>query len=157
MRRIDYISGKPMRRCGAVVSKRSPPRQATADNGNFSEANVLDPRLVGIGLLVAPHRQKHGEPTAVATGPPVENAPLLSPTASVAEALRDKLRRPEGRAVYKMRKAVVEPVFAQIKEQRGFRRFLLRGLKRVESEWHLLCATHNLLKLYRCGWKPQAA
>jgi hypothetical protein len=56
-----------------------------------------------------------------------------------------------------MRKAVVEPVFAQIKEQRGFRRFLLRGLKRVEGEWRLICATHNLLKLYRCGWKPQRA
>jgi hypothetical protein len=56
-----------------------------------------------------------------------------------------------------MRKAVVEPVFAQIKEQRGFRRFLLRGLKRVIGEWRLICAAHNLLKLYRCGWKPQRA
>ena len=81
----------------------------------------------------------------------------LSPTASPALALRDKLRTPQGRAIYKMRKAVVEPVFAQIKEQRGFRRFLLRGLKRVEGEWRLICATHNLLKLDRCGWKPQRA
>ena len=71
--------------------------------------------------------------------------------------MRSKLHTPEGRAVYKLRKAVVEPVFGQIKEQRGFRRFLLRGLKRVEGEWHLICATHNLLKLYRSGWSPQMA
>ena len=71
--------------------------------------------------------------------------------------MRDKLRTPQGRAIYKMRKAVAEPVFAQIKEQRGFRRFLLRGLKPVESEWQLICATHNLLKLFRTAWSPQRA
>ena len=76
---------------------------------------------------------------------------------SVADAMRHKLRTPEGRAVYKMRKAVVEPVFGQIKEQRGFRRFLLRGLTRVEAEWKMICATHNLLKLFRSGWRPQHA
>ncbi len=74
-----------------------------------------------------------------------------------AQALRDKLRTPKGRAIYKTRKAVAEPVFGQIKEQRGFRRFLLRGLKQVDSEWPMICATHNLLKLYRSGWNPQIA
>jgi len=52
---------------------------------------------------------------------------------------------------------VVEPVFGQIKEQRGFRRFLLRGLGNVAAEWKLICATHNLLKLFRSGWTPQSA
>ncbi len=61
------------------------------------------------------------------------------------------------RAVYKRRQAVVEPVFGQIKEQRGFRRFLLRGLGNVAAEWKLICATHNLLKLSRSGWSPQSA
>jgi hypothetical protein len=75
----------------------------------------------------------------------------------VAEQVRHKLRTPEGRAIYKMRKAVVEPVFGQIKEQRGFRRFLLRGRARVTAEWKLICATHNLLKLFRSGWSPQRA
>ena len=75
----------------------------------------------------------------------------------MAEAMRHKLRTPEGRAVYKMRKAVVEPVFGQIKEGRGFRRFLLRGLVRVEAEWKMICATHNLLKLFHSGWRPQRA
>ena len=63
-----------------------------------------------------------------------------------------KLRTEAGRAVYKMRKAIVEPVFGQIKEQRGFRRFSLRGKQNVLREWRLVCAASNLLKLFRAGW-----
>jgi transposase len=133
------------------------PQQATADAGYFSEANVTEPKLEGIDLFVAPDREKHSEEVPGAARPPVGGQPCLSPTPSPAQAMRDKLHTPQGRTVYKMRKAVVEPVFGQLKEQRGFRRFLLRGRKQVEGEWHLICATHNLLKLYRCGWKPQRA
>ena len=75
----------------------------------------------------------------------------------LSERMREKLRTVEGRAVYKMRKAVVEPVFGQIKEARGFRKFLLRGLEKVQAEWKLICATHNLLKLFQSGWSPQRA
>jgi hypothetical protein len=71
--------------------------------------------------------------------------------------MRQKLRSPEGRAVYQMRKAVVEPVFGQIKERRGFRRFLFRGSKKVEAEWQIICLTHNLVKLFRAGVCPQEA
>jgi hypothetical protein len=127
-----------------------PPRQATADNGYFSESNVTDAQLQGIDLLVVPDRQKHGEIRPATTGPP-------QPDASVAERMRHKLRTAEGQAVYKLRKAVVEPVFGQIKEGRGFRRFLLRGLGKVQAEWQVICATHNLLKLFRFGWSPQNA
>jgi hypothetical protein len=126
------------------------PQQATADNGYFSEANVTDPRLEGIDLLVAPDRQKHSQEVPVATGPP-------PPGAGVAEQMRHKLRTPEGRAVYKLRKAVVEPVFGQIKEVRGFRRFLLRGRAKVAAEWKLICATHNLLKLFQFAGSLQGA
>ena len=70
------------------------------------------------------------------------------PDASPQEAIRHKLRTEAGRAVYKMRKAIVEPVFGQIKEQRGFRRFSLRGKQNVSREWKLVCATSNLLKLF---------
>jgi len=135
----------------------SRPQQATADAGYFSEASVTDARLEGIDLLVAPDRQKHGEKEAGATGPLVENVPPLSPTTSPAQTMRAKLHRPQAAAVYKMRKAVVEPVFGQIKEERGFRRFLLRGQVKVRAEWNLICATHNLLKLFRAGWNPQIA
>ena len=68
-----------------------------------------------------------------------------------------KLKTIEGRDVYKMRKAIVEPVFGQIKGPRGFRRFAFRGLTKVQAEWQLICLTHNLLKLFRAGWRPQAA
>jgi len=126
------------------------PEQTTADAGYFSEQSVTNPKLEGIDLLVAPDRQKHAEEVPAATGPP-------PPETGAAERMREKLRSAEGRAVYKMRKAVVEPVFGQIKEARGFRRFLLRGLEKVRAEWKLICATHNLLKLFRSGWSPQRA
>jgi transposase len=132
------------------VQKGSPPPQATADTGYFSEQNVTDGQLQGIDLFVAPDRQKHGEERPATTGPP-------PPAASVAEQMRHKLRTAEGQAVYKLRKAVVEPVFGQIKEARGFRRFLLRGLAKVQAEWQMICATHNLLKLFRAGWSLQRA
>ena len=127
-----------------------PPQQVTADNGYFSEANITDAQLQEIDLFVAPDRQKHTDKRPTATGPPPSGA-------SVAEQMRHKLRTAEGQAVYKLRKAVVEPVFGQIKEARGFRRFLLRGLGKVQAEWQLICATHNLLKLFRSGWSPQRA
>ncbi len=128
----------------------SQPQQATADTGYFSEKNVTDPKLEAIDLLVPPERQKHGEQVAGATGPPPPELP-------VADQMRHKLRTPEGRAVYRMRKAVVEPVFGQIKQCRGFRGFLLRGFGQVQAEWQMICATHNLLKLFGSGWRPQNA
>jgi transposase len=132
------------------VQMGRPPQRATADNGYFSEANVTAAQLQEIELLVAPDRQKHGEKRPTTTGPPPSGA-------SVAEQMRHKLGTAEGRAVYKLRKAVVEPVFGQIKEGRGFRRFLLRGLRKVQGEWQMICATHNLLKLFRSEWSPQRA
>ena len=57
----------------------------------------------------------------------------------------------EGKALYARRKVIVEPVFGQIKEARGFRRFLLRGLEKIRGDWRLVCLTHNLLKVWRYG------
>ena len=56
-----------------------------------------------------------------------------------------------------MRKAIGEPVFGQIKAARGIRVFLLRGIGNAGAEWKLICATHNLLKLFRSGYRPQTA
>jgi len=70
---------------------------------------------------------------------------------------RHKLKTETGRSVYKMRKAIVEPVFGQIKERHGFRRFSLRGKQKVGSEWRLVCAVSNLLKLFRSGWRLETA
>jgi hypothetical protein len=67
------------------------------------------------------------------------------------ERMRAKLGTETGRALYARRKTIVEPVFGQIKEGRGFRRFLLRGLAKIRGEWRLVCLTHNLLKIWRYG------
>lgn len=126
------------------------PQTASADTGYWSEANVTAERVAGIDLHIATGRDKHEEVITMASGPPPQGA-------TAKEAMRHKLRTETGRAVYKMRKAIVEPVFGQIKEQRGFRRFSLRGLNKIRCEWKLVCLASNLRKLYRSGWTPQAA
>src|SRR6266849_884009 len=80
-------------------------------------------------------------------------------TATTLEQMKQKLQTDAGRAIYKMRKAIVEPVFGQIKECRHFRRFSFRGLENVRAEWQLVCLTHNILKLFRSGraFQPAAA
>ena len=64
------------------------------------------------------------------------------------ERMARKLQTKAGKAVYAARKCVVEPVFGQIKQARGFRQFVLRGAKKVKGEWALVCTTHNILRLY---------
>jgi transposase len=120
------------------------PEKVSADTGYFSEANVTDESVKDVDLYVATGRDKHGDVVEASSGPPPADA-------SPQEAMQEKLRTEAGRAVYKMRKAIVEPVFGQIKEQRGFRRFSLRGKENVSREWRLVCAVSNLLKLFRAG------
>jgi len=126
------------------------PEKASADAGYFSEANVTDAAVTGIDLYIATGRDKHGDPAEIITGD-------VPAGATPRERMRYKLRTEAGRAVYKMRKAIVEPVFGQIKERRGFRRFSLRGKQNVGSEWRLVCAVSNLLKLFRSGWALETA
>jgi hypothetical protein len=122
------------------------PSAASGDAGYFSAAAVTDAALDGIALYVPPDRQHHGEVPA----PPADDGTVIG-------AMRAKLQTVAGHAVYALRKAIVEPVFGQIKDPRGFRRFAFRGLTKVRAEWQLICLTHNLLKLFRAGWRPQAA
>jgi hypothetical protein len=68
-----------------------------------------------------------------------------------------KLRSKKGSKIYAQCKVTVEPVSGQIKECRGLRRFLLRGLEKVNGEWHLIATTHNLLKLFRHRRSQQQA
>jgi len=79
------------------------------------------------------------------------------PKATIKERMARKLRTIKGRCTYSLRKQIVESVFGQIKEVRGFRRFLLRGLESVQAEWNLVCLTHNLLKLFRRGLSAKPA
>ena len=80
---------------------------------------------------------------------PQAEAPEMPST--VQERMAAKVRTPAGKALYAKRKVIEEPVFGHIKEARGFRRFLLRGLAAIRGEWRLVCLTHNLLKLWRYG------
>ena len=117
----------------------------SADAGYFSSEAVEHPSLQGTNLLVPPGRQKHG----------AEPSPGSSdPTASAAERMRYKLASVEGRALYKMRKAIVEPVFGQMRECRGFRRVLLRGFSAARAEFQIIALGHNPLKLFRYGRHP---
>jgi len=120
------------------------PESASADAGYFGTEAVTDPRISGVDLYVPPDRQKHGD-TAVAASDPTRD------DLSVVEKMREKLKTVEGQAIYKQRKAVVEPVFGQIKEARGIRRFSFRGMPKVLAEWDIICLTHNVLKLFRAG------
>jgi transposase len=126
------------------------PDAAGADAGYWSEDNATDESVAGIDLHIAKGRDKHQETIETASGPPGQ-------AATAREAMRHKLRTEAGQSIYKMRKAIVEPVFGQIKERRGFRRFSLRGLDNVRREWKLVCLTSNLLKLFGSEWTPQAA
>jgi transposase len=130
-----------------VVSNCSgPPAVMTADTGYFSEANLVGATCLGVEAYLATGRQKHGEES-----PPVRGR--MPRGLSLKQWMARRLRTKKGRAVYARRKAVVEPVFGQIKQVRGFRQLLLRGLQKARGEWALICLTHNLLKLY----KAQAA
>ena len=119
---------------------------ATLDNGYYSEAAVQALEDGGFDPYIAPGRQKHHEPEAEA----------IDALTTAKERMTAKVRTPEDKALYARRKVIVEPVFGQIKEVRGFRRFLLRGLKKIRGEWCLVCLTHNLLKLWRYGCAPNA-
>ena len=133
-----------------VTNLEQTPEKVSADTGYFSETNVTDESVKDVDLYVATGRDKHSGVVGTTSDPP-------PPDASPKEAMRHKLRTADGRAVYKMRKAIVEPVFGQIKEQRGFRRFSLRGKQNVRREWRLVCTVSNLLKLFRAGWVLEMA
>jgi transposase/IS5 family transposase len=120
------------------------PKAISADAGYFSEENVKHMERLETDPHIATGRRKHNEPAPRVRGRP--RADL-----SVKERMARKLATKKGAAVYARRKAVVEPVFGQIKQARGFRQFLLRGIEKVRAEWALMCMTHNLLKLHRAA------
>ena len=122
------------------------PEKVTADSGYFSTAAVTSEVINTVDLYVTPDRSKQTEELAEL---PAASPPPFELDQDVIARMREKLKTEHGRAVYKQRKMIVEPVFGQVKEVRGFRRFSFRGLQKNEAEWSLICLTHNLLKLFR--------
>jgi hypothetical protein len=129
----------------AAIGVDRPVGAVLADAGYYSNANALA-APTGTELFIAT-----GKDWKRAGGCPHGRIPAgLSPMARMDR----KLRTQRGRRLYRLRSQTVEPVFGQIKDARGFRRFFRRGLIAVDSEWQLICTTHNLLKLWRAQTAP---
>jgi transposase len=113
------------------------------DSGYYSEANTAGLERRGIDPYVATERLKHGEEI-----PPVPRG-RIPKDLSAKQRMARKLRTKKGRKEYAKRKGIIEPIFGQVKQVLGFRQFSLRGLAAMRAEWRLMCAVHNLLKLWR--------
>jgi hypothetical protein len=118
------------------------PETLLADSGYWTIANLTTlPNAPE--LLIPPAR--HGRQSK----PRKDGKPSESRSDGLRAAMTAKLQSDSGKACYAKRKQTIEPVFGQIKEQQGARRFLRRGLRACAAEWKLLCGTHNLIKLWR--------
>ena len=151
-----------------MINTGAKPDQLSADNGYCSEANLAGLEARDIDGYIATGRAKHAvgdaaesetpvatvDRTAVpATQEQVQPEPVKPPTR--VEAMREKIRAGGHESPYRFRKQLPEPVFGQIKQARGFRQFLLRGIENVAAEWAIVCTAHNLLKLAK-GWSLSA-
>ena len=119
------------------------PQQILTDSGYCSDANLKYLEKKKIEGFVATDKESYRDRNHAGPRGP------LPKDATRVDRMRRKLQTRVGAAIYSRRKTVVEPVFGQIKEARGFRRFLLRGLGKVQGEWAMICLTHNILKLHR--------
>ena len=102
-------------------------REVLADSGYCSEDNLRQAAKKKIDLYVATEKNKHNQPAQ-----PTSRG-RIPKSATLVERMKRKLRTKAGRAIYAGRKTIVEPVFGQIKQARGFRQFLLRGVEKVRS------------------------
>ena len=128
-----------------ILNVGTVPKEVSADAGYYSAKEVEELCALGVGPFVAPERTRHG------WVPPPAPRGRIPKGLSARDRMRRKLRTKRGRERYALRMETVEPVFGQINQGRGFRQFLLRGLAKVNREWLLICAGHNLLKLLRYG------
>jgi transposase len=119
------------------------PQAVMTDSGYCSEANLQYLEKKKIEGFIATDRESYRDRQQ-----PGPRGPLPQGATRV-DRMRRKLQTKVGAAIYSRRKTVVEPVFGQIKQARGFRQFLLRGLEKVQGEWAMICLTHNILKLHR--------
>jgi len=121
------------------------PEAVLADCGYYSMSQIREVQARGIEVCV-PDRLMA---TELADGPPVPamNARQQHRTPGLQQ-LRERLRGPTLRSCYARRKALAEPVFGVLKQQRGMRQFRLRGLTGVGTEWALATTAYNLTRLY---------
>jgi IS5 family transposase len=118
------------------------PQRLIADAGYMSADNVDFCDKLEVDAYISVSREKHGQRKD-------GRDELIADEKPAWTMMRAKLQTPEGKHIYSRRKAIVEPVFGQIKDARAFRRFSVRGLAKVRTEWTLICLCSNLLKLLR--------
>ena len=124
---------------------------AVMDTGYYSEANTKALEERALDPYIATERLKHNQEI-----PPVPRG-RIPKDYTAQQRMARKLRTVKGRATYAKRKGIIEPIFGQLKQVLGFRQFSLRGLASMRGEWRLICAVHNLLKLWRHGRVVAAA
>jgi transposase len=159
---VDYGQLVPMLDAVEANLGRKP-EQASADSGYCSEANLEAMEERNIDAYVATGRAKHAvageaKDEATATTGAAADAPSSTPEARAltrVEAMREKIKSGGYASPYRLRKQLPEPVFGQIKQARGFRQFLMRGIEKVRAEFALVCTAHNLLKLAQGRSLPQ--
>lgn len=121
------------------------------DSGFYSAAAVAaveqnaDGSTTGVTVYAAVEKTSHRK--TVADLLPQAEPATPGPAASAKEIMAHRLKTAPGRALYQFRKQTVEPVFGIIKDVLGFRRFRLRGRKKVSLEWTLVCVSYNLKRL----------
>ena len=123
------------------------PEQLSADAGYCSEANLEALEDRSIDSYVATGRARDAVIGTVKGNPAATPAPEPARTPTRVEVMRAKIKAGGHTSPYRLRKQLPEPVFGQIKQARGFRQFLLRGIDKVRAEWAIVCTVHNLLKL----------
>ncbi len=121
------------------------PKRVLADAGYCSDANLEHLDNAQIEAFIATGRSKHSDP------PPAPPRGRIPSGLTRRQRMARKLRTKAGHRHYARRKAIVEPVFGQIKECRGFRRVSLRGEANARAEWVLINLVHNLGKLFGSG------
>lgn len=133
------------------VCENVSPAHVLVDSGFASEAAVtrIESDRPGLAVIAALIREPHGR--TVAQLEKRDDPPQPAPEAPFAERMRQRTATAAGRALYKLRQQTVEPVFGIIKETMGFRRFSLRGLRKVSLEWDLVCLAYNVKRLHRLG------
>ena len=135
----------------AAASVEGSPRTLLADAGYFSAENIEAVTTAGIDPLIATGRLKHGEQ------PPAAPRGRIPKDLTPKQRMTRKLRTKKGKADYARRKAIVEPVFGQMKVAQAAGQLRLRGQVKAEFEWSLHLVCHNLRKLRSSGWTPRPA
>jgi transposase len=144
---LHPMVGKAQENLAAIASHLTI-KTVLADAGYISDKSLAAIDADGPEHLIAARKDWKQRKEDPASPPPRGRIPK---GLTLRQRMERKLLTKRGRALYKKRSRTVEPVFGQIKDSRGIRHFMRRGLEACREEWTLICATHNLLKLWRSG------